>query len=154
DFSTPAYRGCLPSHKMLTFSPNPQRFIVPSIAQSMAIYTEVRPFSFDNIVGLISLSDPTGSDAYTLPMTTADFYNLAIRYEPSESTATMLVPNAPNRYTLKVGQYGFTEQSSASGIPVSTVYLKLNDPPSTAGTLPLNFYVTDLSGACKSLTLS
>jgi hypothetical protein len=86
-------------------------------------------------------------------MSTADFEALAIRYEPTESSSTMLVPNSP-RFTLQHGLYQFDIQSSNAGTIDSQVFIKLAPAPQTTGTVQLNFYLTDLSSSCSPMTAS
>jgi len=105
-------------------------------------------------VGITELNDPAGMSLYTQPTNQTDFAANLVRYLPTEASSTMLVPNAPNRVTLMPGVYQFFAATSGSQTPTVRVYMKLHDGPLTSGTLPLNIYYTDLSGACRPTTFN
>lgn len=141
------FTGCLPQTGTLDFDDEDGIFALPSNAQSFAIYTRLQAFDFSNFVGVTRLADPSGKVIYTPPMTQADFFTLPIRYTPTESSSTMLVPNSP-AITLQPGAYQFDVNTSKLGTQTrSRIYIKLGDAPIAGGKVSLNFYVTDLSQA-------
>src|SRR5439155_27084054 len=144
------FKGCLPTTGTLEFDGDPGAISVPERAQSFAIYVRAQTFNFNNIVGVFGMTDPSMNMVYTPPMNTADFYALPERYQPSESTSTMLVPNSP-RLKLMPGPYQYTVGSSVGQPTTTRLYLKLAPGPIASGTLPLNFYITNLSGACTAM---
>ncbi len=150
----PSFKGCLPSKAVIDFDGASEIIALPSTAQSFAIYSHVEPFDFTLAVGVTSLTDPNGMNLYTPPMTSADFYSLAVRYVPTEASSTMLVPNSPV-VTLIPGVYLFAAATSGTTIPTKHVYMKLSSAgPFTSGTAPLNIYYTDLTSACKPTTFA
>ncbi len=148
------FSGCLPTTGTLAFSDDNVFLPVPSQTQSFAIFTALPTFDFSNIVGIASLTDPTGAAVYTPPNTTADFYAEAERFEPTESTATMLVPNSPARVSIIPGVYGVMTFAQKPVLTDTTMFIKLGPGPIMSGNINLNFYLTDLSSACKVLTTS
>jgi hypothetical protein len=153
DRANPTYKGCLPSKGVIDFDGSTGLLPLPSTAQTFSIYVHADPFDFNNAAGVTSLTDPSNTDIFTPPMTTADFFKLAVRYEITEGSSTMLVPNSP-AVTLMPALYRFTVGTGNGGVPTTRVYLKLADAPLSSGSLPLNIYVTNLSGACTSVTFA
>lgn len=151
--SGPTFKGCLPQKGMVTIDGTKGNIPLPSTGQAFSIYTFVDPFDFNLAVGTTSLNDPTGTAIYTQPMNDMDFYALPVRYIPTEASSTMLVPNSP-RVTLMTGLYKFTFGSSGAPLPTAKVYIKLGDAPLSSGSVVLNVYYTDLSGACQTLTFN
>ncbi len=149
DGANPAFKGCLPRTGTLEMSGDNGVVALPSNAQTFTIYSRLNSFDFTTLVGVIELTDPKGTSVYKQPATAAEFFNLLVRYEPGESTSTMLVPNSP-ALTLVPGAYPFVVSTSKTRTKTSRVYIKLGDGPITTGKVSLNFYVTDLSGSsCK-----
>lgn len=152
--ATPAYQGCLPTSGTIVvpaddFSAVP----VPSSAQSFSVYTRLDPFNFNEVVGVLSLSDPSGQMVYTQPASVDAFYALPVRYQPAESASTMLVPNSP-QVKMAEGAWPITVGASrVTDLFHTTIYFKLAPGPITSGTVDLNFYLTDLSGSCLPLTV-
>jgi hypothetical protein len=149
--SAPTFKGCLPAKGIVDYDGARGQVPLPSNTQSFAVYTHVEPFDFSLVVGITSLTDPNKMSIYAQPMTQADFYNLAVRYVPTEGSSTMLVPNSP-RVTLMPGVYNFFAATSSGSTPTSRVYIKLGS--STTGSLPLNIYYTDLTNACHTFTFT
>jgi len=149
----PGFSGCLPQKGVLDV-PSAGAFVpLPSNAQSFAIYTRLNTFDFNNNVGVVSLTDPLGVNVYKPAATVAEFYQLTIRYQPSESTATMLVPNQP-RLTLVPGAYSMSVTSEMFTDLTTRLFIKLGDGPITSGSITLNFYLTDLTGSCHPITVA
>lgn len=152
------YRGCLPTRAMLDFEPDENALVsglvsLPEHARSFAIYLDVPNYDLNTLVGVTRLEDLSGTAVYTQPNSVQDFYSAAIRYQLERGTSTMLVPNAPARFTPMAGAYFATTATSARGVePKERVYLKVSSAPITTGNVSLNFYVTDLSAACLKLT--
>ncbi len=151
DESISKFNGCLPSSGTLEFSGDSSFLPLPSNAQSFAIYSRLSVFDFTNFIGVTMLVDPNGATIYTPPATAADFFTLPIRYQPAESTSTMLVPNSPST-SLIPGVYQFDVLAERPVGMTTRVYVKLGDAPIASGSISLNFYVTDLSSACKVVT--
>lgn len=137
---------CLPSPGLIVLDGAEQIVPVASTVRSFAIYTAAQTTNYTIYAGVDSLTDPMGVDVYTTPQTEAAFYDLLVRYLPTEISSTMLVPNSPN-YSLVTGVYSFIAGPSASAKSSTTIYLKLAKEPLTTGKLSLNFYVTDLTDA-------
>jgi hypothetical protein len=153
DRSGPTFKGCLPQKGTLDFDGARGNIPLPSNGQAFTIYTHVEPFDFNLAVGVTELTDPTAMNIYTQPANEMDFYNLPVRYLPTEGSSTMLVPNSP-RVTLTAGLYKFQFASSGAPTPTARVYIKLGDAPPMTGTAPLNIYYTDLTGACQAMTFN
>jgi hypothetical protein len=149
----PALKSCLPTSAVIDFDGTSGKVPLPSTAQSFAIYSHVEPFDFTLAVGITQLLDPTGTAIYTQPTNATDFAALAVRYIPTEASSTMLVPNSP-RVTLMPGVYRFSAATSGNPVPTVRVYMKLHGGALTSGTVPLNIYYTDLSGACRPTTFN
>jgi hypothetical protein len=152
-YVTAPFSGCLPTRANIDFDGTRLVVPLPTTAQSFAIDVRADPFDFTNLVGVFALTDPHGVQVYTPPQQPGDFYNINLRYVPTEGGSTMLVPNAP-RVPITPGMYKFDGNTTNGGTLVSRVYMKLSDGPITGGNVALNFYVTDLSLACRSLSLS
>jgi hypothetical protein len=149
--TAPQFNGCLPRVGILQFTAPLDVVPLPSNVQSMAIYAKLNVFDFSTFVGVTGLKDPQSAALYAQPATPEEFFTLKIRYQPDESTSTMLVPNSP-AVVLGPGAYPYTAGTSKTAAFFSDVYLKLGDTPPSSGRLPLNFYVTNLSGACANVT--
>jgi hypothetical protein len=154
DQSAPSFRACLPSRATLELDGSGGQLPVPSTAQSFSFYVQAPGFDFTNVVGVLKLTDGSGTTLYDQPMNNTDYLALPVRYQPAESASTMLVPNSPTRVSLKTGLYQFSTGSSLLSDTTTSVYLKLADAPVTTGTVGLNIYLTDLSGACQPVTLA
>jgi hypothetical protein len=154
DASSDTYQGCLPKTGMLTVDSPTADVPLPSTAQAFAVFVHDAP-NFSNTVGIGALTDPAGTVLYTTPQSQADYYAQAVRYLPSASTSTMLVPNSP-KVSLMPGVYTTQAFSQLSPLvtPPTTLYIKLGPSPPATGSVVLNFYITNLSGACRSLTVA
>jgi hypothetical protein len=150
--TTPGWKGCLPSTGTLVFPGDTGVLPLPSNGQAFAVYSRVNPFNFSTSVGVTQVTDPTGAVIFTPAQSIAAFYMLKLRYTPTESSSTMLVPNSP-MVSIKPGAWRIdvgTDQVLA--VPSSTYYVKLGNQPIMSGKIDLNFYITNLSGACKVVT--
>jgi hypothetical protein len=157
DGKTPSFQACLPSHAVLSFpAPDSQLVPVPSIAQSLGFLVQASAFDFDNVVGMAGLTSPSGKTLYTPPSATtaqADFLKLIVRYLPAETSSAMVLPNSP-AFTMEPGIYSYQVGSSKFTTLTTTAYLKLGDPPMPTGSIALNVYLPDLSGACTTMNLA
>ncbi len=153
--ATPGYQGCLPTTGTIAVEADSFGSLpVPQTAQSMTIYARLQPFDFNNVVGVLALSDPAGQMVYTQPTSIDAFYALPVRYQPAESSSAMLVPNSP-AVAMAPGAWPFTVGSEKlAAIAHTTLYFKLAPEPIASGTVDLNFYLTDLSGSCAPLTVA
>jgi hypothetical protein len=148
--------GCLPTSGTLHFSGDSGYLPLPSNAQAFSIYSRLDPFDYSNFVGVVNLQDPRGQVIYKPAVTTSDFYQLAIRYLPAESSSTMLVPNSP-AVAIKPGAYQFTVSNDhlLTANQEVQLYVKLGAQPIASGNVSLNFYLTDLSqAACAAARLT
>jgi hypothetical protein len=152
DDTTAPFSGCLPKTGTLAFSgPNPNDdslMSIPSNAVAFSIFTRLNTVDLANFIGVQKLTDPSGAVIYTPPNTAAEFFTLPIRYVATEAASTMLVPNAPS-LTVMPGVYSVVIADEHFKDRTTTFYVKLGDAPVATGKVSLNFYVTDLSGACK-----
>jgi hypothetical protein len=148
--TAPMFNGCLPRTGMLKFTADIMAPL-PSHVRSMAIYSRLAAFDFNTAVGVVELKDPSGAFLYQQPQSADEFFTLKIRYQPDSSASTMLVPNSP-AVTLGPGAHPFVVGVSRSTSFFTTVFLKVGDAPPSTGRVPLNFYVTNLSGACINVT--
>jgi hypothetical protein len=149
----PTFGGCLPSRATLELDGG-GLIPLPSTAQSFAVYTRLEPFDFANEVGVSGLRDPAGSQIFTPAGSTDAFFNLTIRYQAEQGCSTLLVPSSPKIALATPGVYSYSLGASRAGVISSRLFVKLSDGPIASGSVPLNFYVPDLSGACRSLTLA
>jgi hypothetical protein len=149
----PGFSACLPQKGILDVPSTSLYLPLPSNAQSFAIYSRLDVFDFNDNVGVISLKDPTGAVVYAPPTTLAEYFQLQVRYQPTESTSTMLVPNQP-RLKLVPGAYTYGVGSDGLVDTTTRIFIKLGDGPIASGTATLNFYLTDLTGSCHPMTVA
>lgn len=148
----PKLQVCLPQSGTISYQPLAQWLPVPAHARAMSIYVFLPTFDFGDAAGVSSLIDPAGTAQYTPPTTIAAYYALPIRYAPAETSSVMQVPNSPSvKLTAGAWQMQYGAQSALAS-PAARVYYKLAAGAIAAGKLPLNFYITDLSAACATMT--
>jgi hypothetical protein len=111
-------------------------------------------FNLNAAVGVTELIDPTGAKPYVQPASVAEFFASAIRYQPDDGASTMLVPNAPTRFSPTGGLFRFQYGSSISTSLITRGYIKVSNSPISTGKVSLNFYVPNLSDACQNITVS
>jgi hypothetical protein len=157
DIGAPKINACLFKSGTLTFDLGPVGGSgpvgMPTNAQSFNIYVEAKNQNTAYYAGITNLDDPNGKNLYTPPQSTAAFYQLPIRYQPSEGASMVLVSNSPpNVPSIVPGLWAFgtfAQDQKGNNTPLSArVRIKLGDAPATAGTIPLHVFITSLSGGC------
>lgn len=117
----PVFAGCLPTKRVLIDeialdAPSALvRVPVPSIARSFALIAEVD--TPEQLVGATRIIAPDGRLLYTTALTQEDFYANSLRYQPSFSVSTIMVPNTPS-IGLQLGVY---EIDVSSLLPIGGV---------------------------------
>jgi hypothetical protein len=145
----PTLKVCLPQSGTISWEPLNPWLPIPSHARSMEIYTFLPSFDFNVVAGVSELDNPSGTVEYS---SSGDLFTQPVRYAPAETSSVIQVPDSA-AVQLTPGAWKFAYGTSSSLTPATArVYLKLSPSPITTGRIPLNFYITDLSGACASFT--
>ncbi len=124
---------------------------VPAGALSFTL--DVQPQStgdLSTVVGVTTLTDPAGRVVYRTPADDAAYYAAALRYRPAEGGSTLRVPLGPH-LPLSAGVYRFAVEPAGARV---TATVRQSQLPVTRAHLPLRFHITDLSSACRPLTVA
>jgi hypothetical protein len=146
----PVFAGCLPtSHTIIddlaVDTPSALlRIPVPAIARSFALVAQVD--DPDQLVGATRVIAPDGRLLYTTALTQEDFYANGLRYQPSFSVSTVMVPNTPS-IGLQLGVYQIDVSSLlpiggvGTAVPDVRVIYKLD----TRAVLDLHVYFLNMA---------
>jgi hypothetical protein len=120
DDDAPLFAGCLPTRTLVDEVAVDQpatllRVPVPGLARSFAVVAQVDETA--QLVGATRVIAPDGRLLYTTALTQEQFYANGLRYQPSFSVSTVMVPNTPN-IGLQVGVY---EIDVSSLLPIGGV---------------------------------
>lgn len=107
DDEAPIFAGCLPTRTLVdeiaVDTPETHlRVPVPGLARSFAVVAQIDETA--QLVGATRVIAPDGRLLYTTALTQEQFYANSLRYQPSLSVSTIMVPNTPN-IGLQVGIY-------------------------------------------------